>query len=245
MNHIFYEIFETLPRVGPGSKEATTRAFNTLTSKGDENILDIGCGTGIHTIQLATLTTGRITALDNHPGFLSKLEERVKEEGLADRIECVKGDMSAMEFEEASFDLIWAEGSIFIMGLANGLKEWKKFLKPSGSLALTDVFLYNPNPPAELRKFWDKTDPGILDTTGAKEVIREAGFKIIDRFCLPQSAWWEDFYTPLEEQLKHFRVKYADNPEGLGLIDSLQWEIDIFRKYNDLYGYIFFLLELE
>jgi len=249
LNHIFFDIFEKLPRVGPGSNPATTRAFTTLKEKKDLpedlKILDIGCGTGTHTLQLAELCDGQITALDNHQPFLDTLQKRLDQTGLNGKVNRVKGDMKAMDFEPESFDLIWSEGAIFIMGLNEGLREWRKFLKPGGGLVLTDAFLFTPKVPKELRDFWDRIYPGILDTGQAKTVIGESGYKILDQFNLPSSAWWDSYYTPLEELLPGFRKKYADNPEGMGLIAALQEEADIFRKYSDYYGYTFFILERE
>ncbi|MEZ5335151.1 MAG: hypothetical protein R2741_07905 [Methanolobus sp.] len=35
------------------------------------------------------------------------------------------------------FDVIWAEGSIFILGLEKGISYWKQFLKDGGYMALT------------------------------------------------------------------------------------------------------------
>lgn len=247
MNHIFYDIFEKLPRVGPGGHRHTIRALNTVKSNMNLaepwRVLDVGCGTGIHTIQLARAITGTITALDRHPAFLETLKNRVKEEKLAERIECIRGDMAAMDFEPESFDLIWAEGSIFIMGLERGLTSWKHLLKTGGFIALTDVFLFSRDIPEEVKSFWNQVDPNILDISGAEEVIRRCGYRIIGRFSLPPSAWWKAYYTPLEQQLVRSRVKYADNPEATELIDHLQREIDLYRKYSDRYGYVFFIIK--
>ncbi len=249
MNHIFYNIFEKLPRVGPGDHRNTMRALNTVKSKMNLpqpwHVLDVGCGTGVHTVQLAQGIVGNITALDRHPAFLETLKNRVNKENLTERIKCIQGDMAAMDFEPASFDLIWAEGSIFIMGLEAGLTSWKHFLKPGGFIALTDAFLFTRDIPEELKSFWDQTYPGILDISGAEEVIRQCGYRIIDRFSLPPSAWWDVFYTPLEKQLIQSRVTYADNREGMELIDHLQQEIDLYRKHSDLYGYVFFIIEKD
>ena len=64
----FHEIFDpSLPRLGPGDNASTMRALDTLLSARKETrdspalrILDIGCGNGTPTIQLAKHTTGTI-----------------------------------------------------------------------------------------------------------------------------------------------------------------------------------------
>ena len=50
----FYELFEALPRGGPGDNKSTRKAFNTIPKQpGRPLILDIGCGPGAQTIELA------------------------------------------------------------------------------------------------------------------------------------------------------------------------------------------------
>ncbi|MCK4765025.1 MAG: class I SAM-dependent methyltransferase [Candidatus Aminicenantes bacterium] len=247
MEQLFYQIFEQLPRVGPGNYDSTKKAFNILRHAKplpeNPKILDIGCGTGLHTVQLAKLSNGRITALDNHREFLDSLKQHAKAQGMADNIDCVPGDMGAMDFENRSFDIIWAEGSIFILGLENGLKLWKKYLKTGGMMALTDLFWLKPEAPGELKTFFDQISPGMMSREDAAQVIEACGYHCTGHFQLPGCAWWDDFYRPLENVLKDFREKYANNPEDMVIIEAFQKEIDMFRKYSDYYGYIFFILE--
>jgi ubiquinone/menaquinone biosynthesis C-methylase UbiE len=93
-------------------------------------IADIGCGKGVQTIDLARQTNGQITAVDIHQPFLDSLEQRAAELNLTNHIRILQADMNALPFSPESLDLIWAEGSIFITGFENGLKNWRRFLKP-------------------------------------------------------------------------------------------------------------------
>jgi ubiquinone/menaquinone biosynthesis C-methylase UbiE len=249
MEHLFYEIFEQLPRVGPGNNESTRNAFKAInadsTLSQSLNILDIGCGTGIHTLQLADLIDGKITALDNHQGFLDILQKHLITNQLANKVQWVKGDMKAMEFETQSFYIIWSEGSIFIIGFERGLKEWKRFLKPNGYIALTDLFWLKPNPPLEIKAYFDKISPGLLRREQAIKIIEQTGYDLIHHFQLPVNAWWDDFYLPMEAQLGIIRKKYKGNLDAGNLIDSFHEEIDMFRKYSEYYGYIFFIVKIK
>ena len=83
----FYELFEALPRGGPGDIQSTRKAFNTIPHPPAQPlILDIGCGPGVQTIELAKLSNGKIIALDNHQAFLDKLMQKAKDEALLDHI---------------------------------------------------------------------------------------------------------------------------------------------------------------
>ena len=127
MEKIFYEIFELLPRQGPGDEASTKKAFQKLTELPQSpEILDIGCGVGKQTLDLVKLTSGKITALDKHSPFIEILKRNIIKGGYSERISCVVGDMTSMDFVDKSFDLIWCEGAVFIMGFEDALKSWKR-----------------------------------------------------------------------------------------------------------------------
>lgn len=69
--NIFFEIHQNLPREAPGDNASTRQAFSLLTNVPPQpKILDIGCGPGMQTIELAKLTNGQITAVDTHQPYL-------------------------------------------------------------------------------------------------------------------------------------------------------------------------------
>jgi 2-polyprenyl-3-methyl-5-hydroxy-6-metoxy-1,4-benzoquinol methylase len=82
MPEIFWEIHSGLPREGPGDNESTRKAYRMLKGLPENpRILDIGCGPGMQTIELAKLSSGRIDALDSHQPFLEQLKKSTKKEG--------------------------------------------------------------------------------------------------------------------------------------------------------------------
>ncbi len=142
-----FTIFEGLPRQGPGDDRCTKKAFERTGVKADANILDIGCGSGMQTIALAGLCREcRITAVDIYQPFLDVLNERAAKRNLLSRINIVPASMDELPFEKETFDLIWAEGSIFIIGIGNGISQWKNYLKPGGKIAFTDVVWFSKTP---------------------------------------------------------------------------------------------------
>lgn len=244
MDDLFYEIFNDLPRQGPGDIRSTLKAAANL--KGinrDAEILDVGCGTGKQTIELLKYFDGSITAVDNHQPFLDVLVKEAKQNGFEERLICLNADMLNPSFVDGQFDLIWAEGSIFIIGFEQGLKTLKKMLKASGYMAITEVSWFQGSPPKELEDFWNSVYPDIKTIDQNLERINRAGYKLIDHFKLPDTAWMDDYYIPLEKRLKNFRQKYQTDKNAFELIESIQLEIDIFRKYSDYYGYVFYIMQ--
>ena len=240
----FYEIFESLPRQGPGCPAATKKAFSLLPPlPRDAAILDIGCGNGVQTRDLAGLTGGTITALDNHQPFLDALAAAAAKQGIGGRIRTVRGSMDALPFEKGQFDLIWSEGAIFIVGFENGLKTWKPFLKMGGCMVVSDAHWFLPNPPAELATWWEAEGYVPVSEDEMKERVKRAGLRLVATYRLPEAGWWDNYLVPLLARTAEFRKTHGKNPEDAALLDSLEHEADMYRKYKRYYGYTFFVMQ--
>ena len=137
-----YELFREMPRQGPGSNEYTRKAYKFLTGLPPQpNILDVGCGSGMQTLELARISEGQIIALDNYQPFLDDLKRHTEAEGLDNKIKTVNCSMFELPFAKDTFDLIWSEGAIFVIGFEKGLREWKPLIKYGGYLVEIDKSL--------------------------------------------------------------------------------------------------------
>ena len=243
--NIFFELHSDLPQEGPGSDESTLRALHAIPNISSRlSILDIGCGPGRQTITLAKHTKGNIIALDNHQPFLDELSRRATVAEVADRIQTVNQSMMEMNFDPGSFDLIWSEGALYIMGFENGLTCCKKFLKPGGFMAVSEIAWLKDSPPEEIKLFFEREYPSIKSIDENKQIITNAGYSLITSFILAESDWWDGYYLPLEKRITMLRKKYADDNDVLDFLDESQLEIDLFRKYSEYYGYVFFVTHL-
>jgi SAM-dependent methyltransferase len=148
-----------------------------------------------------------------------------------------------MKFPAGSFDIIWGEGSIYIMGFERGLKEWRQLLKPNGFMVVHEVCWLQPDPPQEIYKYWKELYPAIKTIPDYLELIPGCGYKLIGHFTLPEDAWWIEYYGPLEERIQMLREKYADNLQALRELDGEQKEIDMYKKYYEWYGSVFFVMQ--
>lgn len=65
--NLFFEVYEHLPRQGPGNRACAARAIGLCSElQAFPAILDLGCGVGGQTFQLAELSSGTILAVDSH-----------------------------------------------------------------------------------------------------------------------------------------------------------------------------------
>ncbi len=242
--NIFFEIHQDLPREAPGDNSQTRKALWMLRDMpARPRILDIGCGTGMQTIELAKQTQGTITAIDNHAPFLEELKQQAAKGGVSNRITTLQASMFDLEFEKASIDLIWSEGAIYIIGFENGLREWKPFLKRGGYIAITELSWIKADPPAEVRSFWETEYPGMKKMEDNRSIIREAGYEEVGHFVLPESSWWEPYYHPMESRLEMLRQKYGEDESVKKPIAEMQQEIEMYRRYSAWYGYVFYLTQ--
>ncbi len=244
----FYDIFDaSLPRLGPGDDASTSKALDILLAvepapDGDLRILDIGCGNGTPTIQVARRTSGTITAIDNHQPFLDELQRRAKLEGFSERIQVRHMDMRELGTEMGTFDLIWSEGALSLMGFGEGLAACRSLLATGGRLAVTELCWLRPDPPPECRSFFETAYPPMVDVPANLAIIRNAQLEVVDHFTLPESAWRDSYCAPLEERVRTLRARYPGDPERMEMLDSIQEEIDLYRKYSSYYGYVFYLM---
>jgi len=241
---IFWEIFSGLPQQGPGSDEATRDALRAVGPLPvGARILDVGCGTGRQTLVLAQGTQGHITAVDIHGPFLEELRRQADAAGLGERITALQASMSELDFPDESFDLIWSEGAAYIMGFRAALTAWRRLLRHGGFLVVTEVSWLVDDLPEELRAYWAANYPAITSIEGNLQKITDAGYRTCKHFVLPESAWWDGYYVPLEARVRALRQKYAGDSEAEAELDETEKEIDFYRRYSHAYGYVFYVMQ--
>ena len=240
---MFFDIHQGLPREGPGDTASTLRAYRAVGGvPAGGRILDVGCGPGAPTIDLANASAASIMAVDNHRPYLDRLRERARAAGASDRIQTLQASMFSLPFRPASFDLIWSEGAIYILGFARGLEEWRALLRPGGHVAVTDLSWLTPEIPSEPLSFWSRNYPAIRHVAENIDIAARKGFEPIDLFTLPESAWWDEYYAPMEARLSVLRSQYRGDAKALAVIESTAEQINLYRRFSGCYGYVFYVL---
>ncbi|MFD9541765.1 GNAT family N-acetyltransferase [Streptomyces sp. NPDC060022] len=235
----FFALHHRLPRQSPGS-DATTRRLLALAGPQPDRprVLDLGCGPGRAALLLAAEAGAEVTAVDLHQPFLDELREAAEARGLGDRIHTVRADMADLgRFADGSFDLVWAEGSAYIIGFDTALRDWQRLLAPGGSMVVTECVWTTDAPADEARAFWERH--GSLRPVAANTAAAvAAGCHVLGVLLQPVSDW-DEYYVPLAE-----RAAAAD-PSAPGMAQALAAtaeELAMRRDHGTEYGYAGYVL---
>ena len=239
---LFFEVYGELPRQGPGNRACAARALGLCSGlPRAPAILDLGCGVGAQTMHLAELTAGTIVAVDSYAPCIERLQAALVARGLAPRVQAQVGDMARLEQPAGSLDLIWSEGALYNIGSVHALRMCHDWLRPGGYLAFTDAVWRKPNPPPAVKAGFELDYPAMGWIEDDLAAIHAAGFELAGHFTLPDEAWWDDFYTPMEQRITTLRGHYARDAEALAILDQLAQEPALHRRYADFYAYEFFV----
>jgi ubiquinone/menaquinone biosynthesis C-methylase UbiE len=185
-------------------------------------ILDIGCGSGVPTMELARLSNGEIIGLDIDQSALDTLAEKILQAGLSDRVKTIRRSVLDMDFEKESFDIIWSEGCIHVIGFEKGLREWRRLLKPNGYMVVHD---------------------GQENINEKLKLISRCGYELLGHFLLNEDVWRAEYFAPMEKLIAETLAEYADDPKVLEAVHSSRREIDMFKKNPELNSSAFFIMQ--
>ena len=230
-------------RQGPGGDHETSLAIalSGLKEASGLRVADIGCGTGASTRVLAQELDAHITAVDFLPEFLAELENIADRAGIADSVTTLSASMDALPFQEAALDAIWSEGAIYNMGFAAGVEAWRKYLKPGGIIAVSELTWLTDQRPAELQAHWEAQYPEV-DTASAKIAILErVGFSPIGYFPLPAYCWLDNYYRPLQQRFAAFLDRHEHSAAAQAVVADEETEIALYERHMAFVSYGYYI----
>jgi SAM-dependent methyltransferase len=230
-------------RQGPGGDEETRLAIELsgLRAASSLRVADIGCGTGASTLVLAKELGADVTAIDFLPEFLAKLDANAKRAGLAHRITTLSTSMEALPFAEAELDAIWSEGAIYNMGFEAGIKAWRKYLKPRGILAVSELTWLTDQRPKALQAHWEKEYPEVDTASGKMAVLERLGFSPIGYFPLPEYCWLDNYYQPMRRRFNDFLARHENSEDARAIVSAEEHEISLYENYKAFISYGYYI----
>jgi ubiquinone/menaquinone biosynthesis C-methylase UbiE len=180
-------------------------------------VLDIGCGTGVPTLILASHSNGTIYAVDSNDLSLSILRDKIIKLNLSERIITFHKSVLEIDFPDLKFDIIVAEGLLNIIGFESGLLLVNKIIKNGGFFIIHDEY---SNKNKKLK------------------IINRYNYKLTGSFELDENVWWDDYYQCLEKQ-----ILACQDCNTCKLFKNELEEIELFKKQPKLFRSRYFVLE--
>lgn len=154
--------------------------FTHLSFRGDEDVLDCGCGGGANLAQLLRLLPkGRVTGLDYSPISVEKAREVNRVAIDAGRCTVVQGNVLELPFESSSFDAVTAFETVYFWPeLVRCFAEIHRVLKPGGVFMITNEATGR----TKSHEKWLKIVDGMSIYTGEEleALLIDAGFAQVE-----------------------------------------------------------------
>ena len=186
----------------------TRKAFESIPRIDNPRILDIGCGTGMPSLELVKLSNGKITGIDIDQDSLNIFNHKIKQERLSDRIEIYNRSIYDTKFEDETFDIIWEEGVIHLLDFKKAITECNRILKLNGYLISGEANNWADRKLKHFTKF---------------------GFNVLKQIPWAEQCWWKEYYAPLEKKINELRNKY-ENIDDIKEIKRHLTEINMVKK---------------
>lgn len=133
-----------------GKLKLRDRLLDQLQLKGDEQVLDVGCGRGLMVLGAAKrLTTGKAVGIDlwqvqdQSGNAITTTEENARRENVAEKVELHTGDMRELPFDDNRFDVILSSWAIHNIpdqaGRLQAIQQIVRVLKPHGRIVIVDI----------------------------------------------------------------------------------------------------------
>lgn len=182
-----------------------------------------------------------VHAVDSYEPFLNDLTRRAAEARIEPLVQTHCMDMKDIPGVFQHIDLLWSEAAAYNIGFSNALTTWASAINPGGFAVVSELAWLREQVPDAVREFFLSGYPDMQPVHQNIAAAENAGYKVLNTHALPNEAWVEGYYDILEPRAKAL-VDHIDPSVRDFAIETVK-EIDIFRRSEDSYGYVFYVLQ--
>ncbi len=205
------EFYDDYPRIEAAFQDALDESLNPrgpellyevvgkLRLPPEANVLDLGCGEGQHSVQLAKDFHFTVHGIDPVPRHIELAHERLDKAAKRDPelSKLVRFDLGAAEAvpaRDASIDLIWCREVLYHVGsLDKAMAECRRVLRTGGYMLICQNFRTDWLEPREAEWLWAAAGvvPGNADPQHVEAAFAGAGFQIEE--CIELTSEWGEY----------------------------------------------------
>lgn len=216
----------------PAGIELTFEAEKHIIIRPETKILSLGSGTGELEAYLVERHGCSLTGIDINPDFVEQANENSRQRNLSDKLAFEIADARETRFEDKSFDIVFASGSLSSF-FDRGADEISRVLKDNGKAVIIDAAIMGDLVPRDLVNNWlgKGSDIKVFGPEEMRHEFQKRGFKTILSRVYYEPFWWEAYYSDRgnEERWVLELKQYLKYREYIGI------GIYIFTKDHDQY----------
>jgi len=211
--------------------------------KSGMHVLDIGCGVGGPAREIARFSDVNVVGLNNNAFQVGRARKRVKDLGLQNQIQFVKGDFMSLaeQFGENSFDAVYAiEATCHAPTWEGVYGEIFKVLKPGGVFGLYEWCMtddWNPSIP-EHKALAHEIEygngiPEMRPLSKSRDALKAVGFKVEHEEDLAERPDEVKWYYPLEGDISKAQTTwdmltvFGTSWAGILIMDAVMWVMEL------------------
>lgn len=148
------------------------------------SLLDVGCGKGNHTCELARRFGLRAVGVDPVEANLRRARDAADAQGLAGRVSFTRGGMEDIPFADAEFDFVWCRDAlVHVRDLRRGAGECARVLKTGGRVLVFTTYATDRMEPREAARLYAAL--GVVADNTSRSYVEDcftgSGLEILSR----------------------------------------------------------------
>ncbi len=178
----------------PGGNALTQRTAELAILSPGMHVLDVSCGRGTQSVFYSRHFQVKVTGIDIAPKMVATARERVRLQGLADRIEIDQGDSQNLPYPDDSFDVVINECAVGIPDNPRRvLSEMRRVAKPGAHILIHESTWMKTLTRAAKDDIAERYGTTPLEREEWINLLNEAGIRVehveLDEWSRPEMFW--------------------------------------------------------
>lgn len=176
------QLADALPGIHLGGQDATRALLDMCQPDATSRVLDVGCGSGYTACLIAEQYGSRVRGIDISEVMIAKAKERVRRQGLMDKVEFRVVDAFQLPFKDDLFDMVIVESVLTVLpgDKKRALMEMVRVIRPGGRIGVNESTV-DPSAPPELLALFAE-HPAIYEyftPRTLRSLFEESGLQVV------------------------------------------------------------------